>query len=146
MGEPKSNLWENAREACRIYDGQPVAIFVQGKVGSGLQRRETTIMLLGPRLNLDNLAKLRSEMLEAMDVKEKQLRGDKLPPRRCSCRILKGNYGTKHTPPRGLRAICRLRNHSRKGKGIAEENIRVYVDTRPKPCYDPLAAHVTGNG
>lgn len=80
MSESKSNLWENAREACKAYDGHPVAIFVQGKIGTGLQKRTAMIMLVGPRLTLAGLAELRLDMLEAMDAKEKQLRGGNLPP------------------------------------------------------------------
>ena len=70
----------NIREACKQFDGKLEVGFVRGKIGSGLQRRNVLAMLVGPRLTLESLQELRKDILEALEAKEKQLRGDKLPP------------------------------------------------------------------
>jgi hypothetical protein len=76
----ESNLMRNIQEVCKQYDGKLEVGFVRGKMGSGLQRRNVLVMLVGPRLTLELVQELRKDILEALDAKEKQLRGDKLPP------------------------------------------------------------------
>lgn len=80
MNNKDSNLMDNIREVCKEYDGKLEAGFVRGKIGSGLQRRNALIMLVGPRLTLQSVQELRKDILEVLDAKEKQLRGDELPP------------------------------------------------------------------
>ena len=62
------------------FGGKLEVGFVRGKIGSGLHRRNVLVMLVGPRLTLDSVQELRKDILEALDAKAKQLRGDKLPP------------------------------------------------------------------
>lgn len=71
---------DNIQQVCKEYDGKLEVGFVRGKIGSGLQRRNVLVMLVGPRLTLESVQELRKDILEALDAKEKQLRGDKLPP------------------------------------------------------------------
>ena len=80
MSNQESNLMENIRAVCKEYDGKLEVGFVRGKIGSGLQRRNVLVMLVGPVLTVALLQELRKDMLEALDAKEKQLRGDQLPP------------------------------------------------------------------
>lgn len=79
MSEKESPLWDNIREVCKLYDGKLEVGFVRGKMGSGLQRN-VLVMLVGPRLTLASVQELRKDILEALEAKEKQLRGDQLPP------------------------------------------------------------------
>lgn len=80
MSNQESPLMDNIRLVCKEYDGKLEVGFVRGKIGSGLQRRNVLVMLVGPRLTLESVQELRKDILEALDAKEKQLRGDKLPP------------------------------------------------------------------
>ncbi len=80
MSERESPLWDNIRQVCKEYDGKLEVGFVRGKIGSGLQRRNVLVMLVGPRITIESIQELRKDILEALDAKEKQLRGDQLPP------------------------------------------------------------------
>lgn len=80
MSNQQSHLMDNIQHVCKEYDGKLEVGFVRGKIGSGLQRRNVLVMLVGPRLTLESVQELRKDILEALDAKEKQLRGDKLPP------------------------------------------------------------------
>lgn len=75
MSNTESRLMDNVKVACKEFNGKPEVVFVRGSVGSGLQRRNMLIMLVGPRLDLQSLAKLRAEITEALDAKEDQLKG-----------------------------------------------------------------------
>lgn len=76
MSNLDSKLMDNVREVCKLYDGKPEAVFVKGSSGTGLNKKVVTIMLVGPRLNLESLAKLRKDMIDCLDAKEEQLRKD----------------------------------------------------------------------
>lgn len=80
MSNQESHLMDNIRQVCKEYDGKLEVGFVRGKIGYGVQRRNVLVMLVGPQLTLESVQKLRKDILEALDAKEKQLRGDKLPP------------------------------------------------------------------
>lgn len=80
MSFQETHLMDNIREACKQFDGKLEIGFVRGKIGSGLQRRKVLVMMVGPQLTLESIQELRKDILEALDAKEKQLRGDKLPP------------------------------------------------------------------
>lgn len=80
MSNDDSNLMENIRAICKEYEGRLEVGFVRGKMGTGLQRRNVLVMLVGPRLTVASVQELRKDILEALDMKEKQLRGDQLPP------------------------------------------------------------------
>ncbi len=80
MDDQKSNLMDNIRAVCKEYDGRLEVGFVRGKIGSGLQRRNVLVMLVGPRLTVESVQELRKDILEVLDAKEKQLRGGPLPP------------------------------------------------------------------
>lgn len=71
---------DNIRAVCKEYDRQLEVGFVRGKMGSGLHSRNVLVMLVGPRLTIASVQELRKDILEALDAKEKQLRGDQLPP------------------------------------------------------------------
>jgi hypothetical protein len=75
-----SHLMDNLREVCKQFDGRAEVIFVRGKVGSGLKKREALIMLAGPRFTVETLRAWRKDMLEALDQKEAQLLGKPLDP------------------------------------------------------------------
>lgn len=70
---------ENVKSVCDEMYGKPVAAFVRGKVGKGLHEREALIMLVGPTLTMQTLSLLRNEILECLDAKEKQLKGEAGP-------------------------------------------------------------------
>lgn len=77
MSDKEQNLlMDNVRAICKQYDGKPEVVFVKGKMGSGLARKEALIMMVGPRLTLESLAKLRKEVLDCFQAKEEQLRND----------------------------------------------------------------------
>lgn len=65
---------DNVREVCKQYDGKPEAVFIKAKMGSGLHTKDALIMLVGPRLTLESLAKLRQDVLECFRAKEEQLK------------------------------------------------------------------------
>lgn len=71
---------ENIRAVCKEYEGWLEVGFVRGKIGTGLKRRNVLVMLVGPRLTVASVQELRKDILEALDAKEKQLRGNQLPP------------------------------------------------------------------
>lgn len=68
-------LFENAETICQQYSAKPVVVFASGTFGN----REALIMMCGPRLDLASLQKLREQILETLDVKQKQLEGKSGP-------------------------------------------------------------------
>lgn len=57
--------------ACRQLDAVPEVLFARGIVAG----RPTLLFLSGPRLNLDSLKQLRTDIIEVLDAKENQLKG-----------------------------------------------------------------------
>jgi hypothetical protein len=80
MNNSESRLMDNVREMCKQYDGRPEVVFIRGKIGSGLQKRQVLMMLAGPRFTVETLRQWRKDMLEALDQKEAQLLGKPLDP------------------------------------------------------------------
>lgn len=61
--------------ACKQLEAVPEIVLARGKQGN----REVLLFLCGPTLTLQSVEKLREEIKEILDAKEKQLKGESDP-------------------------------------------------------------------
>jgi hypothetical protein len=75
MNTKARELFDKLMIACDSLNAHPIVLFARGSVAN----REALIMLAGPVLTLESLAKLRVDIQECLDAKEKQLQGKSDP-------------------------------------------------------------------
>lgn len=75
MDKKASDLFKKMMTICDGVNAHPVVLFGNGS----LRGRETLVMVAGPVLTLEKIEKLRAEIKECLDQKEKQLRGESGP-------------------------------------------------------------------
>lgn len=72
MDKKANHLFKKMMSACDVFHAHPIVLYARGTTGNN---RDVLMMLAGPTLTLESLAKLRSEITECLDAKEKDLKG-----------------------------------------------------------------------
>lgn len=67
----RDDRFEKFRLACNQMDAVPEVLFSRCILGG----RDTLMMFSGPRLDMEKLKKLRAQINEVLDAKERQLNG-----------------------------------------------------------------------
>lgn len=70
-----SNFFPNMKAICDNFNATPIVLFARGSV----KHRNALIMMAGPVLTLESINKLRAEIKECLDEKEKSLKGESGP-------------------------------------------------------------------